>query len=127
MSAAVAAASGAGFGGALPYIVGAILAAAFGGGGYAVLRNAGREGSKIIVDAAQGAVIVQSGVIKDLNDQLDEQREQIRELRSHITEITELRAKVGLLETANRVLRREKNALEGRVAELENHKGGTPP
>src|SRR6266700_1104570 len=115
MSAAVAAASGAGFGGALPYIVGAILAAAFGGGGYAVLRNAGREGSKIIVDAAQGAVIVQSGVIKDLNDQLKDQREQIRELRSHITEITELRAKVGLLENSNRRLQKEKNALEQRV------------
>ncbi len=122
----ITATSGAGFGTALPYIVGAILAAATGGGGYAVLRNSGREGSKIIVDAAQGAVIVQSGVIKDLNDQLDEQREQIRELRGHITEVTELRAKVGLLETANKVLRREKNALERRVTEIENHQEGAP-
>ncbi len=120
-----AAASGGDLSGALPYLVGAILAAAFGGGGYAVLRNAGREGSKIIVDAAQGAVVVQSGVIDDLNDQLKDQREQIRELRSHITEITELRAKVGLLENSNRRLQKEKNALERRVKELEDHQEGT--
>lgn len=99
------AAAGGGAPAYLPYVIGVIVAV-FGGGGLAALLKSRPEGSKIIVDAAAGAVVVQSGVIDDLNGQLEDARKQIRELQSHLSELSELRAKNA--------------ALERRVLELES-------
>lgn len=95
----------------LPYAVGVIIALG-GGGGLAALLRSGREGSRIVVDAAQGAVIVQSGVITDLRGQIDG-------LRVQLTEITTLRGRVRELEHENELLRTENTALSARVRELE--------
>jgi outer membrane murein-binding lipoprotein Lpp len=89
----------------LPYAVGIIIAI-FGGGGFAALMKARPEGSKIVVDAAQGAVIVQSGVISDLRHQLQDTQDQLSEMRHHFAEQEKLRT--------------ENDALRARVASLEN-------
>ncbi len=60
----------------LPVVVGLIVAV-LGGGGLVALFRARPEGSKILVDAAQGAVIVQSGVIDSLRADLNAARAEI--------------------------------------------------
>ncbi|HEY2455583.1 MAG TPA: hypothetical protein VGI71_23810 [Scandinavium sp.] len=107
----------------IPYIVGVIIAI-FGGGGLAALIRARPEGSKIVVDAAQGAVIVQSGVITDLRHQLRDAQDQIDELRGHISEMSllrvendRLRSRVTDLEHDNEWLRERISSLEGKTGE----------
>lgn len=92
----------------LPYVVGVIVAL-LGGGGLATLLKTGSEGSKIVVDAAQGAVVVQAGVMNTLNAHLAEAQREIAEMR---LENAALRASQDRLE-------RENAALARRVAELE--------
>lgn len=122
MSSAAAAQGAAGY---LPY-VGGILIALFGGGGVAALIKVRQGGPNVIVSAAQGAVIVQAGVIDDLQDQLSDARDQIKELRTHIAELSELRAENRRLRKRQGVLEGENAALERRVRELEAHQDGAP-
>jgi hypothetical protein len=102
----------------LPYVVG-IIVALLGGGGLAALLKTGREGSRIVVDAAQGAVVVQSGVIGDLRDQLIDAQRQITEMRGHLTELGLLREENRMLRGRQAQLEQENAALSKRVAELE--------
>lgn len=102
----------------LPYVVG-IIVALLGGGGLAALLRSGSEGSKIVVDAAQGAVIVQSGVIGTLERQLKDAQDQIAELRAHMTELNSLREENRSLRGRQAQLEQENTALSRRVAELE--------
>lgn len=95
----------------LPYVVGVIIALG-GGGGLTALVLSGRQGSRIVVDAAQGAVVVQSGVITDL-------RAQIAELRAQLAEISTLRGQVRELEHENELLRAQNARMSARVQELE--------
>ena len=95
----------------LPEIIGLIIAAVT-GGGLATLIKVRPERSLISVNAAQGAVIVQSGVIDSLRADLNSARAEIRELRSHMTEMAALRDQVRGLESENGNLR-------ARVAHLE--------
>jgi chromosome segregation ATPase len=74
-----------------PEIVVAIVVAIFGGGGLVALLRLGAERSNIVVTAAQGAVIVQSGVIDDLQDQLADLRAGLAEVRQR-AEAAEQRA-----------------------------------
>jgi len=83
------------------------------------LLRSGREGSKILVDAAQGAVIVQSGVIKDLERRISAQEDEIAELRSHMAEINQMRSQIRELESDRETLRKENEQLRARVASLE--------
>ena len=117
------AAAGQGAAGYLPY-VGGILIALFGGGGVAALIKVRQGGPNVIVSAAQGAVIVQAGVIDDLQDQLADAREQIKELRGHIADLSELRKENRRLRARQAVLESENAALERRVRELEEHQEG---
>lgn len=114
----VLAAAPGGAGSYLPYVVGIIIAL-LGGGGLAALLRSGREGSKIVVDAAQGAVIVQSGVMNDLRKQLTDAQGQIAELRSHMTELNVLREENRSLRGRQAQLEAENEALTKRVTELE--------
>jgi predicted transcriptional regulator len=49
----------------------------FGGGALVALLRVNVDRHKIIVDTAQGAVIVQSGVIEDLNDELHRVKDEL--------------------------------------------------
>jgi hypothetical protein len=52
-------------------------------------RKVGPERQSIIVDAAQGAVIVQQGVIEALEDQLERQQQETSALRLGYTNLDE--------------------------------------
>lgn len=90
-----------------------------GGGGVVAWRRLGKEGPKIIVEAAQGAVIVQSGVIDDLQDGLDRARSEIKELRAQLSEADRLRSRVRELEHREEELTAENTALKAQVKNLQ--------
>jgi cell division protein FtsB len=102
----------------LPWVI-AGIATVLGGGGLAALIRSGREGSKILVDAAQGAVIVQTGVIDNLRKDLTDARAEIAELRSHVTELNHMREQIRGLEHDNEVIKAENVQLKERVRQLE--------
>jgi DNA repair exonuclease SbcCD ATPase subunit len=52
-------------------------------------RKVGPERQSIIVDAAQGAVVVQQGVIEALEDQLERQRQETDSLRAAYADLDE--------------------------------------
>ena len=124
----------------LPGVVGIIIAL-FGGGGVAALIKSRPEGSKILIDAAAGVVVVQTSVITELRSQLDESRvqissqyeilkkaqEQIDELRGHIAEMSILRSENDLLKVRVSDLELENGRLLGRVAELEHQNQNNNP
>lgn len=90
----------------------------FGGGTVVALLRINVDKHKIVVEAAQGAVIVQTGVIDNLNNELTRVREDLDEV--------ETRARNCEKETQK--LRRENRELRHRVEVLEQHDqavGGT--
>lgn len=112
----------------LNVLIAVILVLGSGGGivSYFKLRS---QTSKILVDAAQGAVVVQSSVIKDLRAELAEQREksdqenaelrsEVAELRTHLAELNSLRTRVRDLETQNETLKAENVVLQSQVRAL---------
>lgn len=110
----------------LPWTV-AGVAAILGGGGVTALLRSGKEGSRILVDAAQGAVVVQSGVITTLREDLQSAHAEIAELRAHMAEISGLRGKISGLEQENEQLRGENEQLRERVRRLERDAGIAGP
>ena len=108
----------------------AVIIGAFGAGGVVAFMKLRSENTKILVDAAQGAVVVQSGVIESLRADLQTAHEEIKELRTHIIEINVLRARVRELEHDNELLKLENNKLGAQVEGLKvlirkNINGGT--
>lgn len=86
-----------------------IVVGLFGGGTLVALLRVNVDKGKVVIDAAQGAVVVQTGVIDSLQDDLarlraerDGMREEMRELRA---EVARLRAEG--TDTAHRVARVE--------------------
>lgn len=102
----------------IPTIVAAVLAILTGGGLVAFFR-ARPEGSKILVDAAQGAVIVQTSVITELRGELEQRGKEIDELRAHVGELTSLRSRISELERENESLVDENRVLKSRQGLLE--------
>lgn len=78
------------------------LVGLFGGGGLVALLRVNADKGKIVVEAAQGAVIVQTGVIDDLQEELarvkaelaEERRARAADQARHEREIAELRARL---------------------------------
>jgi capsule polysaccharide export protein KpsE/RkpR len=105
-------------GAALPYLV-AVIAAGGGLGGIAALVRSRPESGKILIDAAQGAVIVQSAVLGQLKAELAVAQEQIAQLRADMGELAPLRTNVRALEHDNEMLRSENARLGERVRQLE--------
>lgn len=117
----------------IPAIVG-LIAVVLGGGGIAALIKSRPEGSKILIDAAAGVVVVQTKVITDLREQLDEERTrgdkqailleqalaQINELRGHVTEMSNLRIENDTLKARVTEQETEIQQLRKRVDELEH-------
>lgn len=108
----------------LDVLVALVISVSGGGGIVAYLRNR-KEGPKILVDAAQGAVVVQSGVIDSLRVELsrlqkqaNEQQAEIAELRNHLAEVNSLRARVRELEQDNEVLKAENTKLRSEIKNL---------
>jgi hypothetical protein len=103
-----------------------IILALLGSGALVAFFRARPEGSKIIVDAAQGAVVVQSGVIEDLRDQLTEARKQLAEFHELQAEVGRLRREVRTLEHDNEMLTLKNEGLERRIQILENRRSEAP-
>lgn len=113
-----------------------IIAAFVGGGGVAglisVVIKVRPEANQVIVTSAQGAVVIQSTVIDDLNEQLDrvgkrlEAQEALSErLKKDLVECAGLHAenesqaqRIRDLEKENKALRRRVKHLEEEVAHL---------
>lgn len=66
-----------------PFAVAAI-AGLFGGGGVVAMMKVGKEGSRIIVSAAEGAVVVQVKVIETLQSDLRAARTEIATMRTDL-------------------------------------------
>lgn len=92
------------------------------------------EKDAIVVSAAQGAVVVQSGVIDALQEELDRARADLsalredfdamrRELNSTRTELNDVRAERDGLRQELEEVKRENTALKARVQTLENGSG----
>lgn len=102
----------------LPTIIAGVLTVLTGGGLVAFFR-ARPEGSKILVDAAQGAVIVQTGVIESLRAELAAARGEIAELRGNMHELNLMRNRIRELEQDNEILSAENTVLKSRQNLLE--------
>jgi hypothetical protein len=96
------------------------IGAVFGGGGVVALLKVRPEGAKIVVEAAEGAVIVQTGVIKALRDDLTRAYALIEELRKEVAGMPGLRLE-------NFRLKRRVEELEGAVHKIENETGNGQP
>jgi tetrahydromethanopterin S-methyltransferase subunit G len=107
-----------------------LLVAVIGAGGIAAIIKAPKENARIIVDAAQGAVVVQSGVLQDVQRRLDDVEERARqaEQRAMYAEQRAQEAETRLQREISRALAAEQErdrlrhrveSLERKVAELE--------
>jgi predicted nuclease with TOPRIM domain len=107
-----------------------LLATAVGAGGIvgaiAQLRKSKPEATRIVVDAAEGAVVVQTGVIDSLRAELDRAWRLADKLRAELAEVGDLRDRVaemsdqlGRVERERDRYRQERDDLRGRVELLE--------
>ena len=113
----------------------ALIVGAGGTGGVAAFLKIRPERGRIVIDAAQGAVIVQSGVLADLRAELDRVRGQVEQLRAdRDVEIGRLRAEHEAEMAAQREryeatvarLRAEIGAVSTRVTRVEDATGTDP-
>lgn len=97
-------------------VVAGIIIALLGGGGLAAILKVRPEAAQISVSAAQGAVIVQTGVIEAL-------REENRRLAERLTELERTSASLAHLQIENVQLRARVSQLERELAVLKNGNG----
>ncbi len=98
-------------------IVGLIVAV-FGGGGLTAYLRLRAEGPRIVVQAAQGAVIVQSSVIDDLQEQMDRGKAEVAGLRAQLQETASYQRRIRELERREEELTAENARLQRQVADL---------
>jgi hypothetical protein len=104
-----------------------LLIAFIGGGGLSgaivALLKVRAESGQIVVSAAQGAVVVQSTVIDDLQEELDRQRGKYKEqadlLQDAFNQIESLRDEVKKERAERQAVIAEKSALEEKVKTIE--------
>jgi hypothetical protein len=89
------------------------------GGGLVAFFRARPEGSKILVDAAQGAVIIQTSVITELRAELAQRGTEIDELRANLAGFTSMQSRIRELEHDNEILTAENTVLRNRQSMLE--------
>jgi uncharacterized protein (DUF3084 family) len=85
----------------------------FSGGALAALLRVNVDRGKIVIEAAQGAVIVQSGVIEDLNDELHRVKDELAAVHDESRRCKE----------ETRQLRAANRALTQRIENLEQQAG----
>lgn len=100
------------------WIAGVLTAAGGLLGAVIAWRKIQPEKDSIVVTAAQGALVVQSGVLDELREELQRIRADHEELRG---EIRRVRSERDELRTKNIELQRQVERLERRVRELEAH------
>jgi predicted nuclease with TOPRIM domain len=99
-----------------------LLAVILGGGflsGIYMLLKLRPEAGQITVTAAQGAVIVQTGVIDTLKAELERSQSRILALETEQTRMHLLEARIDVLEAERDQLREENMTLRSRVESLE--------
>jgi chromosome segregation ATPase len=111
--------------------IAAIAVILFGGGGLYALLKVRPEAARISVDAAQGAVIVQTGVIDALRAENRRLADRLSELERTSSSVEHLRERIEHLEAERHVLtteakafRGENTALRSRVLHLETELAG---
>lgn len=101
----------------------AVIVAVIGGGGVAGIITAifrlRPDTNRVTVSAAEGAVIVQTGVIESLSEENKRLHKRISDLEETMRSLTEMRTRIAALETENRVLLVENEGLRERVQLLE--------
>lgn len=88
-------------------------------GGVATFIKARPEAGKIAVDAAEGAVIVQTSVITTLRQENDQLRARLENLESQVALMAGLAGRVDQLENERKTLHAERTRLRNRVTQLE--------
>ncbi len=101
-------------------VAAAVVIALLGGGGIYALLKVRPEASKISVDAAQGAVIVQTGVIDSLREENTRLANRLSEVERTSADVNALMARVQQLEDERTQLQRENARLMARVKHLED-------
>jgi predicted RNase H-like nuclease (RuvC/YqgF family) len=104
--------------GSIINIVVAVLGAGGIAGGVTALYKLRSEKDRIVVDASKGALIVQTGVIENLNKELLRVRAEAEQLRNELEKERELNRELRdrLEELENKV-----EQLTGRTASIEEH------
>jgi FtsZ-binding cell division protein ZapB len=100
-----------------------IVAILVGGGGfggafgaaYAMMKKAKPEAQNIIIESAKGAVIVHTGVIKDLEQELDRVQKENNELRQ---ENQKIRQDYDKVLTENREIKQQLRDLQDQIIDL---------
>ena len=77
------------------------------------------EAGQIAVTASEGALVVQSGVIKDLRDENAHLRTRLEDIESKVALLGSLRERVDALEEKNKQLRADNEKLRKRIYSLE--------
>lgn len=100
-----------------------LIIAVIGGGGLvgavAAFLKIRPEAGQIAVNASQGALIVQTGVIDTLREENHQLRERLEDLESKVAMLGSLQDRVATLEAERTRLRMENTTLRNRVKHLE--------
>jgi len=102
----------------LPFLVAVIGGSGLIGGVIALLKLR-PEAGQIIVTAAQGAVIVQTGVIDSLREENERLRHRVDALEAEMGSVDSPHRRIQMLEDEREVLRAENGRLRERVRHLE--------
>lgn len=102
----------------LPYAV-PVIVALFGGGSVVAWLRLRKESPNIVVKAAEGAVIVQTNVLKTLQDELEIAKEEIASLRAELRDALFLQRRVRELEQREEELTAQNTRLRSQVEDLQ--------
>lgn len=104
------------------WVLGLITAAGGFLGAVVAWRKIKPEKDSIIVTAAQGALVVQAGVLDELREELARNRQRLTDVENALRdEIRRLRTERDSLRSENAELKARVAQLEARVRELEAH------
>lgn len=107
-------------------IVTVLLGGGFGGAVYALLK-VGPERRNLMVDSAQGAVIVQDSVLARLESENRRFVARLDAAEAELAKMDSLLARMRTLESENGSLRAENSQLRERVAHLESQLAALTP